>query len=43
MKKAGAQLFPTAKGGCHLKDRVFRDYFPPVLNAVAARVCEYMI
>ncbi|SBS74042.1 Phage integrase family protein [uncultured Mycobacterium sp.] len=24
---ADAQLFPAAQGGCHLNDRVFRDYF----------------
>lgn len=26
-ESADAQLFPAAQGGCHLNDRVFRDYF----------------
>jgi integrase len=33
-KDAGAQLFPAAKGGCHLNDRVFLDYFTPALKAL---------
>ena len=30
-KGAGALLFPPARGGCHLNDRVFRDYLAPAL------------
>jgi integrase len=29
-----AQLFAAAKGGCHLNDRVFRDYFVAACTAV---------
>ena len=29
-----AQLFPAAKGGCHLNDRVFRDHFTDALSAI---------
>jgi integrase len=31
---AAAQFFPAARGGCHLNDRVFRDYFTPALAAI---------
>jgi integrase len=30
-KGDGALLFPPARGGCHLNDRVFRDYLQPAL------------
>jgi integrase len=30
-KGAAALLFPPARGGCHLNDRVFRDYLNPAL------------
>jgi integrase len=30
-KGGGALLFPPARGGCHLNDRVFRDYLAPAL------------
>jgi integrase len=33
-KDHGAQLFPASKDGCHLNDRVFRDYFTPALKAI---------
>jgi len=33
-KDAGAQLFPAVKGGCHLNDRVFRDYFTNALKSI---------
>lgn len=29
-----ALLFPAAKGGCHLNDRVFRDYFTAAAKAI---------
>jgi hypothetical protein len=29
----GALMFPPARGGCHLNDRVFRDYLQPALAA----------
>jgi integrase len=31
-KGDGALLFPPARGGCHLNDRVFRDYLDPALT-----------
>lgn len=31
---ADAQLFPAAQGGCHLNDRVFRDYFTDAQKAI---------
>lgn len=31
---AGAPLFGAARGGCHLNDRVFRDYLAPALKAI---------
>jgi integrase len=31
-KSDGALLFPPARGGCHLNDRVFRDYLDPALE-----------
>jgi integrase len=34
-KSPDALLFPPARGGCHLRDRVFRDsYFTPALEAI---------
>lgn len=27
-------MLPPARGGCHLSDKVFRDYFLPALGAV---------
>lgn len=30
-KASGSLLFPPARGGCHLNDRVFRDYLQPAL------------
>jgi integrase len=33
-KDAAANFFPAARGGCHLNDRVFRDYFMPALAAI---------
>jgi integrase len=34
-KSPGALLFPPARGGCHLRDKVFRDsYFTPALKAI---------
>ncbi|OBI12345.1 integrase [Mycobacterium sp. E2462] len=33
-KDAEAQLFPASKGGCHLNDRVFLDYFTAALKAI---------
>jgi integrase len=29
-----ALVFPPARGGCHLSDKVFRDYFIPALGAI---------
>jgi integrase len=31
---ADAQLFPAARGGCHLRDAVFHDYMTPALKAI---------
>jgi integrase len=33
-KAPGSLLFPAAQGGCHLNDRVFRDYFVDALEAI---------
>jgi len=33
----GALLFPPARGGCHLNDRVFRDYLDPALEKAGIR------
>lgn len=33
-KQADAQLFPAAKGGCHLNDKVFREYLATALTAI---------
>ena len=33
-KDAQAQLFPAAKGGCHLNDKVFREYLATALEAI---------
>ena len=33
-KAPDAQLFPAAMGGCHLNDRVFRDYFVEAQEAI---------
>lgn len=33
-KGPDAQLFPAAMGGCHLNDRVFRDYFVEAQEAI---------
>ncbi|OBK72894.1 site-specific integrase [Mycobacterium sp. 1274761.0] len=33
-KHPDAQLFPAAMGGCHLNDRVFRDYFVEAQEAI---------
>ena len=29
-----ALLFPPARGGCHLNDKVFRDYLAPALKSI---------
>ena len=29
-----ALVFPPARGGCHLNDKVFREYFIPALGAI---------
>lgn len=29
-----AQLFPATRGGCHMNDRVFRDYFTDALSSI---------
>ena len=34
-KDAAAQVFPTARGGCHLNDRVFCDHFTPAPAAIS--------
>lgn len=31
---ADALLFPPARGGCHLNDKVFREYFNPALKQI---------
>jgi integrase len=31
---ADALLFPPARGGCHLNDKVFRDYLAPALKSI---------
>jgi integrase len=31
---ADSQLFPAARGGCHLRDAVFHDYMTPALKAI---------
>ena len=31
---AEALVFPPARGGCHLSDKVFRDYFIPALGVI---------
>lgn len=36
-KDQEAQLFPTARGGCHLNDRVFRDYLDAALTAIGQK------
>lgn len=33
-KIPGAQLFPAARGGCHLNDRVFREHYNTALAAI---------
>jgi integrase len=33
-KDADALLFPPARGGCHLNDKVFREYFSPALKSI---------
>ena len=33
-KEPDAQLFPATRGGCHLNDKVFRDYLAPALKTV---------
>jgi integrase len=39
-KDEEAQLFPPARGGCHLNDRVFRDYLDPALEAIGHKTGE---
>ena len=34
---AEALVFPPARNGCHLSDKVFRDYFIPALGAIGRR------
>jgi integrase len=34
---AEALVFPPARGGCHLSDKVFRDYFIPALAAIGRK------
>ena len=36
-KGEDALLFPPARGGCHLNDRVFRDYLDPALEAIGQK------
>jgi integrase len=33
-KPAESLLFPPARGGCHLNDKVFREHFTPALEAI---------
>lgn len=33
-KDRGALLFPPARGGCHMNDKVFRDYLNPALEKI---------
>ncbi len=33
-KPPGAQLFPPARGGCHLNDRVFREVYNTALDSI---------
>jgi integrase len=34
VKEPGALLFPPARNGCHLNDRVMRDYLAPALKSI---------
>jgi integrase len=36
-KDEEALLFPPARGGCHLNDRVFRDYLDPALTKIGQK------
>jgi hypothetical protein len=44
-KDEEALLFPPARGGCHLNDRVMRDYLDPALTKIGQKtgddVAEY--
>jgi integrase len=39
-KDEEAQLFPAARGGCHLNDRVMRDYLDPALKKIGQKTGE---
>lgn len=39
-KDEEALLFPPARGGCHLNDRVFRDYLDPALESIGQKTGE---